>query len=322
MYRDLDAAELAARLGTADEPYLVDVREPDEFRAWSIPGAVNVPLGQLTQRIGELPGDRELVSICASGNRSAAAAEAMTRAGLRVANLAGGMSAWAVVYDAVALELGEAQVVQVRRRAKGCLSYLAGAGDEAFVIDPSMDTDVYVRIAAAHGWRISRVFETHLHADHLSGARALAEATGASLHLNPADPFELGFLPLGDGDSFELPGGPVVQAAHTPGHTRGSTVYLVDGRAVLSGDTLFVDGVGRPDLAERAAEFAHALYGSLHRRLAGLACETLVLPGHYGEGVVVQPDRAVAATLGGLRRSLEALSYDEDRFVAWATASC
>lgn len=322
MYRDLEGSELAGRLGTAEAPFVVDVREPAEFAAWSIPTAVNIPLGELAARAGELPTDREVVSVCASGNRSAAAAELLSRTGRRVANLAGGMAAWASVYDAVTLEFDEARVVQVRRRGKGCLSYLVGAQDEAFVIDPSSDTDRYVALADEHGWSISRVFDTHLHADHLSGARALAAATGASLHLNPADPFEFAYLPLGDGDRFGLPGGVSFQVAavHTPGHTRGSTTYVLGDGVLFSGDTLFVESVGRPDLADRAEEFARDLYQSLHSKVLALADRALVLPAHYGDSVVVHPDQPVGATLGELRAALEPLSYDEGTFVSWATA--
>ncbi|HEX5095670.1 MAG TPA: rhodanese-like domain-containing protein, partial [Acidimicrobiia bacterium] len=98
-YRDIDAAELAARLGTADSPFVVDVREPNEFAEWSIPTAVNVPLSELPSRIDSLPRDREVVVMCAAGGRSARAAEALVDAGLHVANLRGGMSAWGAVYD-------------------------------------------------------------------------------------------------------------------------------------------------------------------------------------------------------------------------------
>ncbi len=322
MYRDVEAAEVAARLGTADELFLVDVREPFEFEAWSIPTAVNVPLGELAGRMDEVPTGREVVSVCASGSRSALAAEVLTHAGRHAANLAGGMEAWARVYDSVTLELGDARVVQVRRRGKGCLSYLVGAGDVAFVVDPSADLDVYVRLADEHGWSVARVFDTHLHADHLSGARALAARTGATLHLNPADSFTFPYEPLTDGDVFELPGGAGfgVAATHTPGHTRGSTVYLVDRRLALTGDTLFVESVGRPDLADRAVEFAGDLYASLHDKVLGLPDELLVLPGHYGGAVPVRPDVPVGATLGELRGSLEALTMDRDAFVAWASA--
>jgi glyoxylase-like metal-dependent hydrolase (beta-lactamase superfamily II) len=228
------------------------------------------------------------------------------------------------VYDWVVVEAGDARVVQVRRRGKGCLSYVVGgrAGDEAFVIDPSIDTAVYFEIAAEQGWQIGHVFDTHLHADHLSGARTLAERTNAVLHLNPADTFDFAFAPLHDGDRFPLASDVdlSVAALRTPGHTEGSTIYFVGDRIVLTGDTLFVDGVGRPDLAERAEEFAHNLYRSLHGRVLTLPDDTLVLPGHYGDTVRVTPDTPVGATLGTLRTALEPLGFDEDTFVAWATA--
>ncbi len=324
MYRDLEAAELAARLGTEGAPFVVDVREPFEFAEWAIPSAVNIPLGELSARLAEVPEDREVVAVCASGNRSSTAAELLSHAGRTVANLAGGMSAWGTVYDSVTVEVEGARIVQVRRRGKGCLSYLVGSGDRAFVIDPSADLDVYRRLADEHGWTIERVFDTHLHADHLSGARALAEQTGASLHLNPADSFDFPYMPIDDGERFELPEGVTfdVVAMQTPGHTLGSTVYVVGGRVLLSGDTLFIESVGRPDLADRAEDASRDLYRSLHGKVLVLPDETLVLPGHYGESVAaaVRPDRPVGSTLGELRRDLAALSYGEEDFVSWATA--
>ena len=322
MYRDMSASELAGRLGTPDEPFLLDVREPDEVAEWSIPGAVNIPLGHLQARTDELPRDREVVTVCASGNRSSYAADALARAGLQVANLRGGMAAWGEVYDWVTVDIDDVRVVQVRRRGKGCLSYVVGSGGEAVVIDPSVELDVYRQVADEHDWRITHVFDTHLHADHLSGARALAEATGATLHLNPADAFKFPFQPLHDGEHFSLPGGLElsVAAVHTPGHTEGSTIYFVNQRAVLTGDTLFVEGVGRPDLAERAEEFARNLHRSLQERVLTLEDDTLVLPGHYGDSVPVHPDRPVGATLGELRRTLAPLSMGEAEFVAWAAS--
>jgi glyoxylase-like metal-dependent hydrolase (beta-lactamase superfamily II) len=232
------------------------------------------------------------------------------------------MAAWARVYDWVALEVGDVRVVQIRRRGKGCLSYLVGAGDEAFAVDPSVDLSVYREVASEHGWRITRVFDTHLHADHLSGARALAGEWNATLHLSPADTFRFGYEPLHDGDRFTLGDRATfhVAAAATPGHTQGSTVYTVDDRVVLSGDTLFVDGVGRPDLADRADEFAHNLYRSLHDTVLHLDPETLVLPGHYSNTVVVRPDAPVGATLGELRDALPELGLDQAGFVAWVSA--
>src|SRR5579875_3027562 len=136
MTATLSATELAQVLGTDNEPLLIDVREPDEFAAWAIPGTRNIPLGGLTERLSELPRTRPIVTVCASGNRSARAAALLAAAGFDVADLAGGMAAWGQVYDAVTVELPEARLVQIRRRGKGCLSYLVGAGDEAFAVDP------------------------------------------------------------------------------------------------------------------------------------------------------------------------------------------
>jgi glyoxylase-like metal-dependent hydrolase (beta-lactamase superfamily II)/rhodanese-related sulfurtransferase len=323
MYRQITATELAERLGGEDSPFVLDVRNPDEHAAWSIPSARNIPLSELADRLGELPHQTEVVVHCAAGGRSAEASVLLVESGFRVAELAGGMNAWAEVYDTAELVAGEATIVQVRRRAKGCLSYVVGAGDTAFVVDPSADVEVYEQVAADRGWRIARIFDTHLHADHVSGARLLASRTGASIHLNPADAFAFDFTPLADADRFTLPGGAefAVSVLHTPGHTEGSTIFRVGNDAVLTGDTLFVDGVGRPDLAARAEEFAGNLHRSLRERVLTLDDEFVVLPGHYGEDVVVESGTVVGATIAELIRRLEPLGYDEAAFVRWASAT-
>jgi len=317
----ISAHEVAARLGTDDEPFILDVREPEEVAQWAIPGAVNIPVGELTRRAGEIPGDQQVVVVCASGGRSAQATDALVRVGLDAHDLMGGMAAWGAVYDSAERQAGAATIVQIRRRGKGCLSYVIGSDGEAYVVDPSISIDHYLEIAAEKGWRITKVFDTHLHADHLSGARDLAEATGATLYLNPADTFTFDYTPLHDGDHYELPGGVAISVAamHTPGHTMGSTMYFVGDDVVLTGDTLFVEGVGRPDLADRAEEFAHNLYHSLRERVLTLPEHTFVLPGHFSEGVAVHPHVPVGAPLAELRRSLAPLQLDEDAFVTWAT---
>jgi glyoxylase-like metal-dependent hydrolase (beta-lactamase superfamily II) len=318
----ISAHELAARLGTDREPFILDVREPDEFAEWAITGAVNIPTRELARRLDELPRNEQIVVVCASGNRSAQSAETLSDGGWDAVDLRGGMTAWATVYDTAEVQAGAATIVQVRRRGKGCLSYVVGAGNEAYVIDPSIDLDTYLDVAAAKGWHVTKVFDTHLHADHLSGARDLAQATGATLYLNPADTFTFAYTPLHDRDRYELTDGVTmsVAAMHTPGHTMGSTMYFVGDDAVLTGDTLFVEGVGRPDLADKAEEFAHNLYHSLQERVLTRPDHTFVLPGHYSDGVTVRPGVPVGASLADLRRTLEPLQLDEDDFVEWATA--
>jgi glyoxylase-like metal-dependent hydrolase (beta-lactamase superfamily II) len=233
------------------------------------------------------------------------------------------MSAWSHVYDEAAVQVAGATVVQVRRRGKGCLSYLVGAGGAAAVVDPAADVDQYLARAAARGWAITHVFDTHLHADHVSGARALAAATGAELCLNPLDEVGYPHTALADGARVTIADDVALTVAvlATPGHTRGSTALVLGDGAVFTGDTLFLESVGRPDLAERADEFAHALYGSLHDKLLTLDDGVLVLPAHYGQVVDVHGGEPVGDTLGVLRSRLWQLSADEDHFVAWAVAS-
>lgn len=322
MITDITAQELAQRLGSPQEPVVIDVREPDEFEDWKIPGARNIPLGELIDRVQEIPTNEPVVVMCAGGTRSALGAGQLHERGFDVLNLTGGIRAWASVYDEAIFEVGDVKIIQVRRRGKGCLSYIVGAGDEAFVVDPSLEIERYRSSAAERGWKITHVFDTHLHADHLSGARQLAALSGAELYLNPADTFDFPYTPITDGASYRL-GEQVdvsVSLLSSPGHTMGSTLLFIGDVAVLSGDTIFVDGVGRPDLADRAEDFAHHLYASLHTKVLCNDDDLLVLPAHYGASVRVSPEVIVGANLGELRAALPELSLSEDEFVTWATS--
>lgn len=322
--RTISASQLLARLDDdRDAVTLLDVREPDEFVAWSIPGARNVPLDQLGDREGELIAGRDVVTVCAVGSRATLAAERLGENGIDALVLDGGMQAWSRVYDEAELHLAGATVVQVRRRGKGCLSYVIGAGDRCVVIDPSVDLDEYTARCAVRGWTISHVLDTHLHADHLSGARALAAATGAELCLNPLDHFEFAHTDLADGGVV-----PIGQDAElrvtvlsTPGHTVGSTTFSLGEAAIFTGDVLFLESVGRPDLADEAESFAHSLYRSLHERIFTLSDDAYVLPAHAGGDVVIAAREPVTATLGALRGSLWQLTIGEEEFVDWAVSS-
>lgn len=300
--------------------FLLDVREPDEVEAWHIPGAHNIPLGSLAERIDEVPRDQDVVVVCAMGARAHQGAEILAKRGLSSHVLEGGMGTWASTYDLVSGAFGGAAVVQLRRRGKGCLSYVVGSGTRAVVIDPSRDVQRYLDIATQHGWTITHVLDTHLHADHLSGARELTSVSGATLCLNPADPFGFDFEPLEDGKTIELAPGInlAVSSVTVPGHTEGSTMYQIADEAIFTGDTLFLESVGRPDLADEAEGYAHHLYHSLHERILPLSDEITVFPAHYGPGVDVSSGEFVARDLGALRRTLPALNLSEAEFVGWA----
>ena len=174
---------------------------------------------------------------------------------------------------------------------------------------------MYLWLAEGRGWRIARVLDTHVHADHLSRSKRLAELVGATLHMPEGAPVSYSFSALGDGDVLEV-GSATLEAVWTPGHTPESTSYLLDGRALFTGDTLFLSAVGRPDLdatPEGSREKARQLYLSLQRLLA-LGPDRLVLPGHTSEPVAFDGE-PICAPLSEVRKSVRVLREDEDAFV-------
>ncbi len=174
----------------------------------------------------------------------------------------------------------------------GCLahaSYMIGSGGIAAVIDPQRNVEIYLKAAEERGFRIAHIFETHLHADFVSGHKELAKRTGARIYIGERAGAKFAHVALRDGFSLRF-GGLEMRALETPGHTPESTCLVVyEGEqgaekpwAVFTGDTLFIGNVGRPDLAEgyTPQELAGALYDSLHRKLLTLPDEVLVYPAH------------------------------------------
>ena len=175
----------------------------------------------------------------------------------------------------------------------GCYSYAIGcplAGVMA-VVDPRRDADIYLQIAEGDGMRITHIFETHIHADHVSGALELRAATGADIYVHEGAPVAYGAKKLRHGDEFRL-GNALIHTLHTPGHTPNSVSFLVTDlsrspapQLILTGDLLFVGDIGRPDLpgAEILEEQTENLYNSLYGTLGPLPDYLEVYPSH-GEG--------------------------------------
>jgi len=171
------------------------------------------------------------------------------------------------------------------------LSYIIGDGDEAAVIDPRRDCQIYIDIAAQHETRISCIFETHRNEDYIIGSVDLSEKTGASIYHGNALAFSYGNA-VSDGDTFEI-GELVLRVLETPGHTFESiSLVVIDNNfgdtpvGVFSGDALFIGDVGRTDFyPDRAEEAAEALYHSLFDKLLGLGDQAILYPAH-GAGSV------------------------------------
>ena len=291
----ISAQTLRSWLEERRDVLVLDVRSSADYQEWAIPGCLYVDAYEALKRHDPralsgvtLPTDRPIVTVCGAGKTSQIAAQQLAARGWKASSLEGGMKAWSLVWNTAEIPRAQSQVrvIQVRRTGKGCLSYLISNGKTALVIDASLDPQVYLDLAAQHGWQIIHVLDTHIHADHLSRSLQLAEKTGASLLLPDQQRVSFPFTPLRDGMTVEV-GAIQLTAIHTPGHTSESTCYLLNNRVLFTGDTLFPSGVGRPDLhttQEEAQSRAEALYHSLHKLLS-LAAETLVLPGHTGQPV-------------------------------------
>jgi glyoxylase-like metal-dependent hydrolase (beta-lactamase superfamily II) len=213
---------------------------------------------------------------------------------------------------------------QILNEEAGCLSYLIGCGQagEAAIIDPARDrVDDYIALARRKGLRLTRIVETHVHADHVSGNQALAAKTDASIHLHPAADAAFPTTPADDGDEIRL-GNVSLKVLHTPGHTPDSVSLLVTDLSrggepwfVLTGDTLFIGDVGRPDFGGEQA--AARLYRSLTGRLLTLPDSVEVYPAHgAGSSCGRAMSSKTASTIGFERRFNVALqAADEEAFV-------
>ncbi len=220
---------------------------------------------------------------------------------------------------------------QITHDDLGCASYLIG--DEhagvAAVVDPRFEIDEYLELARYRAVTIEHVLETHNHADHVSGHGRLVAATGATIHIHRAAHADYEHEPFDDGWELEL-GTLVVRALHTPGHRPEHTAFaLIDRRrgsepwAVLSGDSLFVGDVARPDLAIDKSDGARQIFHSLHEKLLRLPLDCEVWPGHLGGSMCGGPgmDTKICSTIGFERRHNPALAIaEEGEFVSDALA--
>jgi glyoxylase-like metal-dependent hydrolase (beta-lactamase superfamily II) len=340
----LSPATLAARIRAGEPVSILDVRDRDEYDAWHVDGpgvtAAQVPYvkfvqaeikGTVADRAPALP--EPIVVVCGEGKASAYVADLLATAGVDAANLAGGMEAWAELLVAAEVPTGgPATVRQYQRPSSGCLSYLVVSDGEAAVVDPLRAfADRYVADAADLGASVSYAVDTHVHADHVSGVRAVAERTDAEVVL-PAGAADRGCAfdatLVDDGEALAV-GAATLRALHAPGHTHEMTAFTVGEAArddadadapdvLLAGDSLFLRSVARPDLeagVDGATELAALLHRTLTERFADLPDDVVVAPGHHDATTTAGESGAYAATLDDLRGSVDALSMDADAFV-------
>lgn len=322
-------SEVARRVqeDDAEDLFVLDVRNEDDYDEWQIPVSVNIPVydelldydySTLESHLDELPENKEIVVVCVAGVTSARAAEFLRNHGFDAKSIDDGMNGWGRVHRQYEIQDVDG-IVQIVRPGTGCVSHLIYDDGETIVVDPSQYIDQYLNAADERDLEIVGVADTHAHADHVSGARQLAGELDVPYYLHEDDAGELDSVTeLEAGETIAV-GNRELDVIYTPGHTPGSISFQFDD-ALLSGDTLFLRSVGRPDLEDSSEnavrEAAGQLFDSLDQ-LTNLDDETVVLPGHFSDEEI----RPLAIELGELREETtnELLSYvegnDETAFV-------
>ena len=290
---------------------ILDVRNVDEFAAAPVEGprpvpTRNAPVYRVFEELEEEAARTldDAVVICGQGNGSELVAEEFGQFGKQVRSLEGGTDAWnrlLVPFEISGLP-APVRVWQFQRPAKACLSYVVGVpGERCIIVDPTRQPQPYLDLAAGHGMTVSHIVDTHVHADHISGGPALAAALGVEYHLPPEDcggevPFPN--RPLKNGDVLDLGSAEVrVMSMHLPGHTPGTIALLVSEAVLLVGDTVFVRGLGRPDLTGQAEELARDLFRSVHEQLRPLDPRTIIAPAHWSSSDEINSEGLVTTTL-------------------------
>jgi glyoxylase-like metal-dependent hydrolase (beta-lactamase superfamily II)/rhodanese-related sulfurtransferase len=321
----IDAETLRSWLEAGSPVVVLDVRSAADRATWAIPGSLHIDAyADLKAHNAHaldsvsLPTNVPVVTVCNVGHVSQIASKQLKARGIEASSLEGGMRAWSLSWNTADIPLpnSNAEVIQIRRVGKGCLSYLIGSQGEAAVIDAALQPEVYLDLAKSRGWSITAVLDTHIHADHLSRSRLLAEQSGATVYLPDQQRVMYRFMPLRNGSIIKV-GEASLMVIQTPGHTTESMCYLLDRKTLFTGDTLFLQGVGRPDLhatTEETRSHAHLLYHSLHHHLLLLPAQTLVLPGHTNTPTPFDKI-PLTATLGDLRNKVELLRLSESEFV-------
>jgi glyoxylase-like metal-dependent hydrolase (beta-lactamase superfamily II)/rhodanese-related sulfurtransferase len=327
MEETITAKELQEKLNKHENVFILDVRPENQRKEWKIANSVHVDAYKQLNAgddtaldIVDLPHDSTVVTVCAAGRTSLLASRLLQSKGVQAYSLEGGMKAWNYAWNTAELFVEGVKIIQVRRAAKGVLSYVVGSRNEAIVIDAALDPEIYQTIAEDHGWKIKFVTDTHIHADYVSRTRDLAMATGAKHLMIDKAKLDFTYVGVASGEIIKF-GDAALEVVHTPGHTWESTTFKLGDSAIFTGDTLFTNSVGRPDLKADAAEGigkAKALYQSL-KHLLSFNGDMVVLPAHTSNTIAFD-GKLIGEAIKTVKSEVRLIQLSEPEFVEY-TAS-
>jgi glyoxylase-like metal-dependent hydrolase (beta-lactamase superfamily II)/rhodanese-related sulfurtransferase len=317
----LTAAEMYETILDGSAPFILDVRNEDDFERWRVEGRaglniLNLPYFEFVEDeeaslhtlARHVSTEEEILVVCAKEGSAQFVAEILRDAGYSVSYLKEGITSWGDLYDVRDVVSGAyGRIIQIARPARGDLSFVLISDGQAAIVDPLRHIDYYLDAINEAGASLTHIFDTHAHADHISGGPALKAATGASYYMHPYDaihpldmlPATISYTYLHDGQTFQV-GQMTVKTIWFPGHTLGQVNYLATtpdgGRYLFTGDGIFLQSFGRPDLGGQGERWTPILYESMFHRLPPhLTDNTYILPAHFsrqdedgGNGIFVE----------------------------------
>ncbi len=324
----ISALELARLLEAGEPIQIMDVRAPEgvaqgridllpEGRFFNIRGSVLLGLPSLLTT--GLDPDLPVVAVCGRGKDSASVAVHLNRLGATASSLTGGLTDWMSLVLPRRLDPpdGIDELIQFDRIGTGCLGYLLVSKGQAIIIDPPLKAEAYLDALREAEAELVGVADTHLHADYVSGGPRLSRELGVPYFLHPADAFSpydgtpgrIDYTPVSDGHRIPF-GETALDVVHTPGHTEGSVTYLSEGRVAFTGDFLFVESIGRPDLAGKESVWAGHLWESVERAMREWDEGLAVYPAHYASPTERKMGQAVGTSFGAMKKEHEFLRME------------
>lgn len=315
---------------------LLDVRNNKDFNRFHVEGPYPLAMHNVSyydfmeleeESVAKVPRDKPVRIVCAQEGSAKYVGEILVKHGFEsVGYLAEGIKSWGNVLVPMLVHKTDSYALyQFIRPGKASCSYALIHGKEMMLFDPSRNVDFYLDFAAQHGCMITKTFETHLQADYIAGSRDIARKTGAAFLAHDGDfkDSKNDYQSLQAGETIRFSsGGPTVRVFYSPGHTPGSTSFIVDERFFITGDTVFINSVGRPDLGGKAEAWAGMLFDSI-QKVKQLDPALIVLPGHFADWAEANEKLIFALPLGEVLKRNQHI-YDlasQEEFTAFIKAN-
>jgi glyoxylase-like metal-dependent hydrolase (beta-lactamase superfamily II)/rhodanese-related sulfurtransferase len=368
-------SDLKQKIDNGEDIFILDVRTQEEYESWKLSynghnDSLLLPIDTLSscsssKSLLQIPQDKQIVTLCSHGNRSMLAAKFLSQLGYDAKSVEGGLSGWNNVYDITPIPIGEnlssiIRIWQLRRVSKGCIGYLVASeiDNNAIIIDPTCGiNEPLAKVLKDNNLHLTKLIDTHLHADHISGASRLAKIYGAEVYVSSLEDYDIKEIDDGlvfnqianDNNKVDIGKRVSLMAIHTPGHTNGSMCFRLviddidnEGKYnnnnnssdndnknnnissgatayLFTGDTIFVNGIGRPDLQDKAKEFTYNLYNTYQQKILRLPKETIILPAHFSDSF--EHEKPIYDTLESINNRVKVLSAREEEFMGFVLGS-